>query len=105
MAKTGKLVMIRMPGQFPRLQPATAVAVDGSSGQIIIEQEIELPDGHTNLVPKELCFEFDPQVMEAVNSLVGAAADKLSAAQQILALELEPAEIESELDGKDTIYH
>ena len=32
------------------------------------------------MVPRDCVFEFDPQVMEAVNSLVVAAQDKLNAA-------------------------
>ena len=42
------------------------------------------------MVPRDCVFEFDPQVMEAVNSLVVAAQDKLNAALQIIDLELEP---------------
>jgi nitrate reductase NapAB chaperone NapD len=43
--------------------------------------------------------------MEAVNSLVVAAQDKLNAASQIIALELEPAEVDAVDEDGDLILH
>jgi hypothetical protein len=104
MAKTGKLVLIREPGPFPRLRPATALALDGATGHVVLDKAIPLPDGATHQVPREWCFEFDPHAMEAVNSLVITAQDKLNAAEQIIDLELEPAEVEAS-DDEDLIFH
>ncbi len=105
MPKSGKLVLVKDLGPFPRLRPATAVAVDGASGQVVLDQPLPLPDGARQTVPKEQVFEFDPQVMEAVNSLVVAAQDKLNAACQIIALELEPAEVDAVDEDGDLILH
>jgi hypothetical protein len=105
MPKPGKLVLVKEPGPFPRLRPATAVAVDGASGHVVLDQPLPLPDGATHTVPKDWVFEFDPEVMEAVNSLVVAAQDKLNAAGQIVVLELEPADIDSADADDDLILH
>ena len=43
--------------------------------------------------------------MEAVNSLVVAAQDKLNAALQIIDLELEPAEVDASDEDGDLILH
>jgi hypothetical protein len=104
MAKSGKLVLVRDPGPFPRLRPATALALDGSTGQVVLDKALPLSNGATLQVPREWCYEFDPQAMEAVNSLVVAAQDKLNAAEQIIALELESAEVEAS-DDEDLIFH
>jgi hypothetical protein len=101
----GKLVLVREPGPFPRLRPATAVALDGASGHVVLDQPLPLPDGATHTVPREWVFEFDPHVMEAVNSLVVAAQDKLNAAGQMIALELEPAEVDAADGDGDLILH
>jgi hypothetical protein len=104
MPKTGKLVLVRDPGPFPRLRPATALALDGATGHVLLDKALPLPDGATHHVPREWVFEFDPQAMEAVNSLVGAAQDKLNAAEQIMALDLEAAEVDAS-DDEDLIFH
>jgi hypothetical protein len=105
MSKSGKLVLVKDPSPFPRLRPATAVAVDGASGQIVLDQPLPQPEGASHMVPRDCVFEFDPQVMEAVNSLVVAAQDKLNAALQIIDLELEPAEVDASDEDGDLILH
>ncbi len=105
MSKSGKLVLVKDPGPFPRLRPATAVAVDGASGQVVLDQPLPQPEGASHMVPRDCVFEFDPQVMEAVNSLVVAAQDKLNAALQIVDLELEPAEVDASDEDGDLILH
>ena len=57
------------------------------------------------MVPRDCVFEFDPQVMEAVNSLVVAAQDKLNAALQIIELELDAAEVDASDEDGDLILH
>jgi hypothetical protein len=101
----GKLVLVRDSGPFPRLRPAIAVAVDGASGQVVLDQPLPLPEGASVMVPRDCVFEFDPQVMEAVNSLVVAAQDKLNAASQIIMLELESAEVDASGEDGDVILH
>ena len=105
MPMPGKLVLVRDPGPFPRLRPAIAVAVDGASGQVVLDQPLPLPEGASHMVPRDCVFEFDPQVMEAVNSLVVAAQDKLNAAGQIIMLELESAEVDASGEDGDVILH
>jgi hypothetical protein len=105
MPKNGKLVLVKEPGPFPRLRPATAIAVDGATGHVVLDQALAMPDGATHLVPREWVFEFDPQTMEAVNSLVGAAQDKLNAAEQIVSLELDPVEMEERGEDGELIFH
>jgi predicted phage tail protein len=105
MPMPGKLVLVRDPGSFPRLRPAIAVAIDGASGQVVLDQPLQLPEGASQMVPRDCVFEFDPQVMEAVNSLVVAAQDKLNAAGQIVMLELELAEVDASDEDGDLILH
>ncbi len=104
MSKPGKLVLIKDPGPFPRVRPATAIAIDPASGQVVLDQVLTFPDGASHMVPREWVYEFDPDTMEAVNSLVVAAQDKLNAAGQIIELELDPAEIETP-EGSNLILH
>lgn len=105
MPKSGKLVLVKEPGAFPRLRPVTAIAIDGATGQVVLDQALALPEGATHTVPKDWVFEFDPEAMEAVNSLVVAAQDKLNAAVQLIALELHPAEVEAQDENGDLIFH
>ncbi len=104
MPRTGKLILVKEPGAFPRLRPATALGIDGASGQVILDQALPLADGASQTVPRDWCYEFDPEVMDAVNGLVVSAQDKLNAAGQIAALELQPAQIETPED-EDLIFH
>ena len=105
MPKSGKLILVREPGPFPRLRPATAVALDGATGQVVLDQPLPLPDGATHSVPRDWVFEFDPEVMEEVNSLVVAAQDKVNAAVQIIELELTPADVDAADEDGDLILH
>ena len=105
MPKSGKLVLVREAGPFPRLRPATAVAVDGASGQVVLEQPVPLADGATHTVPRDCVFEFDAEIMETVNNLVVAAQDKVNAAQQLIDLELVPAEVDAPDEDGDLILH
>ena len=57
MPKSGKLVLERDFLLFsPRLRPATAVAVDGASGQVVLDQPVPLPDGARQTVSKDQVY-------------------------------------------------
>lgn len=102
MARVGKLIMVRLPGEFPLLRPATAVAVDPVSGSVVILQPI---CGETIFAP-ENCFEFAHDLMEAINSLVSAAVDKIDAAKQLAAIELEQAVLTNDNCSEGVkVYH
>jgi hypothetical protein len=78
----GKVILVR--SAQGRLEPVTAISYDGVSQIVTLDRIVQLEDEPPTLeVPLVRCFEFDADMMEHVNALVGAATDKMNAAQQL----------------------
>jgi hypothetical protein len=102
----GKLILVKRDDIYCRLIPVTALQIDGASGTVVIDRAVNMDDdGETNMIPRERCFEFDADLMETVNSLVQAAMDKLTAAGQVCATGLLPAEFETDRPAGEPITH
>ena len=93
----GKVILVKTV--TGRLEPVTALNYDGVSETVTINRPVQLDDGEAvMMVPLARCFEFDDEMMEHVNNLVGAALDKLNAAQQLCDSGLLPAEFVTDGD-------
>ena len=78
----GKVILVKTA--TCRLEPVTALNYDGVSETVTIDRPVNLDDDEpTMMVPLARCFEFDADMLEHVNALVGGALDKLNAAQQL----------------------
>lgn len=88
--KTGTVVMVRPLGPMSKLIPATAVSLE--NGVVALEREVMYdPDAPaTHFVPADACFEYDAALLEAVNVSFQIAEDRISVAQQLMAVELKP---------------
>ena len=96
MATQGKLILVRIPTATSyRLIPATAVGLD--SAGVVIDQPLSYPGYDEFIVPQDACFEFDNDLMNAINNLTQTADHNISAATQLFELESRPATFE--VDG------
>jgi hypothetical protein len=89
----GKVILIKTDDTFPKLIPATALKIDGTTQTVVLDRSVGL-DGQEplNVVPQSRCFEFDPDLMEEVNTLTEGSLLKISAARQLCDAGLTPAE-------------
>lgn len=94
----GKVILVKTSSCF--LIVATALSFDGESETVILDRPVELDANSepTIEVPKQLCYEFDPDMFQHVNALVTAAHDKLNAAQQLCDTGLLAVEFETSGD-------
>ncbi|MEO8257053.1 MAG: hypothetical protein ABI868_06870 [Acidobacteriota bacterium] len=93
----GKVVLVKCASG--RLEPVTAIGYDGVSETVTINRPVSIDGGQeVMMVPLSRCFEFDADMMEHVNTLILAAADKLDAVEQLCACGLLPAEFVTEGD-------
>jgi hypothetical protein len=89
-----KHILVQIPGPLPLLIPAVALS-QHDTGMLLLDSIVNMPDGPTDIVPIEYCFEFDEDLMDRVNRLVGRATDATLAAQQIIRHEAVPVTIET----------
>lgn len=102
----GKVILVKTSEHQPMLIPATALSTM-ESGMVLLDRAlvIDNADAPTDVVPQELCFEFDADLMNNVNSLTHAGLMNLSAAQQLCKSGLEPAEFITDGQPKTTASH
>jgi hypothetical protein len=85
--KTGKLIMVKTLHKFPRLVPA--LAVDLSQGMVTLDRALEFVHGEpeTNIVPSEACLVWNPELMDAVNNMLGVSETRYESAMALLEVE------------------
>lgn len=101
------MILVRQNGYLPMMQPAVAIGVDG--GMIVLKDPVVMPgdDGavQTNIVPPDVCYEFDPDFMQRVNGLVSTAMDALTAVEKLINIQGEHIRMEDFGDEAETVFH
>lgn len=103
-----KMVVVRTSmAEMPCcLASAIADQFDESGDHVILRDAVTIDGNMTTIVPAAICFEFDQDMMDAINALVNDAAalteqaeDKLVGAKMLAELGLEQAAFEIDADG------
>jgi hypothetical protein len=87
-----KLILVKSDGVYPKLYPVSAVHYDEETNTVTLDRDVEMKDGPRQWVAPGECYEFDPEAMDLVNSMIESAHNRLSAAMQTINNELVPAE-------------
>ena len=86
-----KLVIVKSDNPIPKLYLASAVSYDITSNIITLNREVPMAGGDTNMVLADRCYEYDVDTFEAINGLLTTGHERVAAALQMSANELEPA--------------
>jgi hypothetical protein len=88
-----KLIIVKSDQPIPMLHVATAVSYDITTNTITLNRMVAMKDGETNEVIKDQCYEYDVDTYEAINGLFTTGQERIAAALQMSANELQPVDI------------
>src|SRR5688500_11647235 len=88
-----KLILVKSDQPIPVLYLATAIGYDITTNIITLNRMVAMAEGDTNEVSKDRCYEYDVDTYEAINGLFTTGQERIAAALQMSANELQPAEI------------
>jgi hypothetical protein len=100
-----KLILVKSDGVYPYLYPVSAVHYDEKTNTVTLDRDVEMKDGNRQWVAPTDCFEFDPEAMDLVNSMLDSAHNRLSAALQTVNNELRPADFVLKEEVPEELKH